>query len=264
MIDLDFESEINKKYFLNLRGEAMTSYTKEEIKELTDVISFAGLDNLRDIIHQNAVNKGFWENPMSIKQAWLLIDTEIGESYEAYRCNRILASNNKGIMAWHFVSEKFISESYDTKGKNRVFEERVKDTFEDEIADVVIRILDFCGYYKDYIGSIDEYVRAVLKYDDDEQLDYLNRIGIDAYHAEYNEFEENLVDDIWQLKHSILSIGSYEFIEDWTVGDSWVSPIGFLIDVLIFAYQYDIDIHSHVLAKHLYNTTREYKHGKSF
>lgn len=263
MINLDFDSEINKKYFINSnRGEDMLE-PSTQVRNDIDVSLFTSLDNLRDIIHQNAVNKGFWENPMTVRRAWLLIITELIESYEAYRSNKF-ASNFQGIQAWQFLSSKFLN-AVDEPQNLVVFEKVLKDTFDDEIADVIIRVLDFCGFYKDYIGSIDEYVKELIKYDADEQLNDLNRIGIDGMWSDENDILGNIDDDIAELVHSALSMGKYEFDEDWVKGkEYWVHPINFLIVMLVFANEYDIDIHSHVLAKHLYNTTREYKHGKSF
>jgi len=63
--------------------------------------------------HQAAREKGFWEKERNVGEILMLVVSELGEAIEAHRTGAF------GI------------------GK--------KDTFEDEIADTVIRLFDLCG-----------------------------------------------------------------------------------------------------------------------
>lgn len=63
--------------------------------------------------HQAARRKGFWEKERNIGEMLMLVVSELGEAIEAHR------AGNFGI--------------------------GMKDTFEDEIADTVIRLFDLCG-----------------------------------------------------------------------------------------------------------------------
>lgn len=100
------------------------------------------LNELSEEIYQNNKEKGFWDNKRNVGEMLMLVTSELGEAMEAHR---------KGIFA--------NLEAYEEFSEN--FEDAIKDTFEDEIADSVIRLLDMCGG----LGiDIDTHVRLKLEY----------------------------------------------------------------------------------------------------
>ena len=92
------------------------------------------LNELAKQIHKNAVNKGFYENPKETGTLLMLIVSELGEALEADRKNK------------HSDIKKFTELQFDFLGFENSFKQEIKDTFEDEIADSLIRILDLCAY----------------------------------------------------------------------------------------------------------------------
>ena len=96
------------------------------------------MNNLRDQIHQNAVDKGFWDTNHNIGEKLMLVVTELAEALEADRGrgNTLNREEFEAIIAAQPTEENFKS----------AFETYVKDTFEDEIADTIIRLLDLCGF----------------------------------------------------------------------------------------------------------------------
>lgn len=115
--------------------------------------------------HENALNKGFYDqtngiliamkhshgptspftaiSDRSVKDAFtaqrlMLITSELGEALEANRKDRRYIEDNSG-WAMDIVST-------DDEAFQNWFRSRVKDTFEDELADTVIRIFDLCGW----------------------------------------------------------------------------------------------------------------------
>jgi NTP pyrophosphatase (non-canonical NTP hydrolase) len=70
--------------------------------------------------------KGFWDKERNVGEVLMLIVSEIGEACEAHRKNRKADWN-----------------AYDNEQAS--FTTAIKDTFEDELADAIIRILDYCG-----------------------------------------------------------------------------------------------------------------------
>jgi len=114
--------------------------------------------------HENAVNKGFYECPdcsgkghvfiegvecicgscvgsgkdanKNVGELLMLVVSELGEALEAHR---------KGS---HANIESFVFHVSDKEDKryDDAFLIHIKDTFEDELADTVIRIADMCGY----------------------------------------------------------------------------------------------------------------------
>ena len=100
------------------------------------------LNELSEEIYQNNKEKGFWDNERNVGEMLMLVTSELGEAMEAHRKGRFA-----NIEAYEEFSENF--------------EDAIKDTFEDEIADSVIRLLDMCGG----LGiDIDTHVRLKLEY----------------------------------------------------------------------------------------------------
>lgn len=105
--------------------------------------------------HRDSISKGFWDkdyflldpmndkirydmnylNNLVISQKVLLTITELSESIEALR---------KGKRAEINVYDRKVNEGFDKD----LFEMLIKDSFEDELADTVIRIFDIANFYK--------------------------------------------------------------------------------------------------------------------
>ena len=96
--------------------------------------------------HEAAKAKGFYDGngERNIGEALMLIVSEIGEAMEAHRKGNKYADST--------TDEVALLETITMIGKNgnkrfaECFEGSVKDTFEDELADAVIRICDLCGH----------------------------------------------------------------------------------------------------------------------
>lgn len=84
-------------------------------------------------IYKNAKDKGFHNNEPNIPRMLMLVVTELSEAMEADRINKHTSPLD---MAWMDSStdESHLYEEH--------FPEKIKNTFEDEIADAIIRLLD--------------------------------------------------------------------------------------------------------------------------
>ena len=91
------------------------------------------LNKLRDEIHGHAISKGFWDNQRETGTLLMLCVSELAEAMEADRKDRYADLE---------LIEKDKEDFIDFKWS---FENSIKDTFEDELADTIIRILDLCG-----------------------------------------------------------------------------------------------------------------------
>lgn len=92
------------------------------------------LNRLAIAIYAANKEKGFWDKPRNVGELLMLVTSELGEALEAHRKDRFSDYEN---------FEKHIK--VPTNGFKHGFEICVKDTFEDEIADAIIRLLDMCG-----------------------------------------------------------------------------------------------------------------------
>lgn len=89
------------------------------------------LNQLSKSIYQDNYLQGFWDQERNIGEMLMLVVSELGEALEAHRNGRLVESIP--VVPEGEVAFKLF------------FEEQVKDSFQDEIADALIRILDLCG-----------------------------------------------------------------------------------------------------------------------
>lgn len=85
--------------------------------------------------YQNACNKGFHDTELSDQHCLALIISELSEALEADR-------KGKSLTGWH---AEYYRIERGSRFYTKLFELKIKDTFQDEIADTCIRIFDFCG-----------------------------------------------------------------------------------------------------------------------
>jgi len=115
------------------------------------------LNTLAQQCHQTAKDKGFWDNEnsrRSIGELLMLVTSELAEALEADRKGRYCAYIRE--------EEKRAMEVIDGQEQYAAqFITHIKDTFEDEIADAIIRLLDLCAHCN---IDIDFHVRAKMRY----------------------------------------------------------------------------------------------------
>ena len=111
------------------------------------------MNELRDKIFQNALNKGFWDKERNMGEALMLIVTELAEALETHRASGQIQEFTEG--------QKLSLEKMSDEEFPETFSIMVKDSFHDEMADVLIRVLDLCGGYN---IDIDWHVKMKMKY----------------------------------------------------------------------------------------------------
>lgn len=108
------------------------------------------INKLSKEIHENAKNKGFYEGEKNIGEMLCLIHSEVSEALEADRKGRYTKSNIFAVNGW--TSDGDFTHS---------FKENVKDTFEDELADIVIRVMDLAAFKG---VNLEEHISAKIRY----------------------------------------------------------------------------------------------------
>lgn len=174
-------------------------------------------NKLAEKAHENAVKHGFWETKVSNEHCLMLVITEIAEMVEADR---------KGIDADIEAFEKYESRiAFDEN-----FERHIKNTLEDEMADIAIRLFDLAGA----LG---------VKFD---------KMLPCRYYRAYSKF--SFTENAFALSKGLCrdSIGIEKRIQ---FGLEYVTK---------WAKSINIDLDWHIDEKMKYNATRPLKHGKAY
>ena len=113
------------------------------------------MNELAKQIHEYARAKGFWGNPRETGTLLMLIVSELAEAMEANRNSRYadLEAYEIDMLGYTPEDSPISFKSY--------FTNHVKDTFEDEMADTIIRILDLCAAKG---IDIDKHIELKMKY----------------------------------------------------------------------------------------------------
>ena len=167
--------------------------------------------------HENAVSHGFWEKRLSKEHCLMLILTEVSELVEADRNNR-----HADIAAYQ--------NELRNGGFDRCFKAHVKDTVEDELADIAIRLFDFAGAMGIDFTKMHPcgYYRAFDKFDFAENAFALCK---------------GLSRDVIGIEKRILF--GLDYVKAWS------KELG-------------VPLESHVRLKMMYNASRETRHGKQY
>lgn len=99
------------------------------------MITSKQLNRLRDEAYATACNKGFHDGKHSDEHYLMLVITEIAEAVQADR---------KGLRADRERYDYAVDRGM-CSDMEECFEKYIKNSIEDELADIVIRLLDFCG-----------------------------------------------------------------------------------------------------------------------
>jgi NTP pyrophosphatase (non-canonical NTP hydrolase) len=99
------------------------------------------INELAKQVHKNAKEKGFFDKEKNIGEMLCLIHSEVSEALEAdrkghYTDNHYIQEMEAEGYTWHNSSLSFTS----------AFENAVKNSFEDELADIMIRVMDLAAY----------------------------------------------------------------------------------------------------------------------
>lgn len=190
------------------------------------------LNKLSIEAHQNAVNKGFYNPSPNDYQRINLIVSELGEMIEAHRANRKsdLKSFNEKINDPYFENAKAAYTTF--------FKSYIKDTVEDELADIAIRILDFARS------------KNVAFFENGKH--------------DYTLFEE-LMPKNWH-QNTWLIMQELSFVDNFT-SDGILEQHSFddvIALLFVFAKKQKIDLLHHIELKMKYNALRPYKHNKKY
>jgi len=225
---------------------------KKEIKNIT-IVAKPQLNNLikQNRMQKQPVNlteyaknifeankaKGFWDEKRSQVELLVLVQSELFEAFEAVRKDKVIVAELQILKnLTKNVDKKFPKLNADNF-KHR-FVENVKDTLQDEIADTIIRLLDFAGS------------RNMKLYDPREDKD--TPVDYEAAKVGFRQIT-------FIVANMCNGIGA---LYDRHIG--YVETTDLMFFLVAFAEHNEIDIWLHIELKLFYNSLRAYKHGKKF
>ncbi|MCM1165171.1 MAG: hypothetical protein NC110_00120 [Ruminococcus sp.] len=190
------------------------------------------LNQLSTDIHDNAVKHGFWENHPTSEHFLMLVISEVAEIVEADRKGNSAVIN-------HIRKQKNLANAQKCRMSEEVdnapdfetaFVENIKDTMEDEMADVVIRLLDLAGS----LG-----------------MDF-ERLAPMRYHRAFDRF--SFTENAFALCKGLCrdNINIFKRIQ---FGIHYVTG---------WAKSQGVNLEWHINAKMRFNATRPKKHGKAY
>lgn len=186
------------------------------------------IKELIQVAHSQAKAKGFWDKERNTDELLMLIVSECGEALEAHRNGELAGSD---AIAYY---NDLVADPDNEEPPEELFEELIKETFEDELADIVIRIADLAG-------GMDLKLRGSI--------------------IDQNGTTGNVGDDLLTVTECVVMFG----IDKRTKGAwnaSWLeSAIGFVSGI---ASDHNIDLGRHIELKLAYNMTRPALHGKRY
>lgn len=175
------------------------------------------LNKLRDKAYQCAVLHGWHEEKKSNRHWLCLVISELMEAVEADRKGR-----HANVNMYHEICRSYIPSIPKKNGFIFAYEETIKGTVEEELADACIRLFDYAG---------------VTGYDLDD--------------FDYNESDTDNYSEM-TFTESMYNITNYIMEWDITV---------VLDEIFAFCRNRNIDIFWHIKQKMKYNELRPYKHG---
>lgn len=96
--------------------------------------------------HGVAKEKGFWDTERNVSEMLMLIVSELAEAQEALRKDHFAKPEEVRGLHADVVINQYDDEFNIMAGPwKKGFETHIKSTFEDELADVAIRLFDLCG-----------------------------------------------------------------------------------------------------------------------
>jgi NTP pyrophosphatase (non-canonical NTP hydrolase) len=117
------------------------------------------INKIMQEIHKNAINKGFWEDKetKNMGEVLMLCVSELSEALEAHRKQHYSVPLHNLQSRLSEIKKSMPKEDldYEKTVYKAAFELHVKNSFEDEIADTVIRLFDLCaGFNIDLVSHI--------------------------------------------------------------------------------------------------------------
>lgn len=187
------------------------------------------IDELIKKAHAQAKSMGWWDEPRNTGELLMLIVSECGEALEAHR-------DGKRASLAAFEMEYMAAAGMWDAGVIHNFKCHIKDTLEDELADIVIRIADLAGAHGLSLPVPDKVQQLASVYS-----------------------HKNVGNALLGVVKSVSSVGNFG-----NAASDEEKLAAAIIGAFSIAADHNIDLWHHIELKLAYNLTRGRKHGKAY
>lgn len=192
-----------------------------------------GINEMKDRAYDIACKHGWYEQKRSNIHELMLVVSELGEAVNADRNGKY--ANRERFE--NVLKEFHVPFSY-------AFNQCIKDTVEDELADAAIRILSMAGFNS---ADLEEEPFS------EEGLEKLVKAANNGLTISDNPEKITFPEELSMVFSGIMGV----LQEGVSMGDV-------LVNIYVIAYRRGIDLKWHIEQKMKYNEERPYKHNKKY
>lgn len=182
--------------------------------------------------HEAMTKKGFWSDFVPSETRFLLAMSEL---YEGFKASRKKGNTRIEVSITDLDNSDFVS----------FYEKHIKETVEEELADAVLRCVDYIAHY--FIVPCEKDYDNLLYFFDKMRLANDCYVLSENRQKDYTSFLMKVNNNIFS--RTFVSIDEFEYLLEY---------------VFDYCKLIDVDIYTHCLLKMKYNETRPYKHDKKF
>ena len=218
-------------------------------------------NKLRDEVHRNAVDHGWWEKPLTFSEIIVMCHSELSEAMEEYRAERPMVYCEDG-MTFNVACREEPCGGVECL---RNFPDRKPEGVAVELADCVLRILDYMGHVKgDVDGAMRKLRGAVSPGIKELDVRPLPDLIAGCHYLLSSAYASNRQAELLRKKRSrwikpVLGLHPSR-VRDYE-RTAREQMVGCILDIMRWAHSNGVDMETVITAKNEYNKTREYRHG---
>lgn len=219
-------------------------------------------NKLRDEVHKIAVDHGWWEKPLSFSEIIVMCHSELSEAVEEYRAERPMVYHGCYMDGVEVCDPGNESCAPHICPPDCMYYIEKPEGVAVELADCVLRILDYMGQVK---GNVDGIVRHMGGFSNPGPGKPLPDLVAGCHYLLSGAYAANRQAEMLGRKRAGRKIKlvnpAHICRERAYERQAKQKMVGCILDIMQWAKSNGVDMEAVIKAKNEYNKTREYRHG---